>query len=147
MDQLARDYEGKAHFLFIYAREAHPDRFPEWPAHKSYQQKLTHGRALKQRFDSPRTFLVDDLDGAVHRLYSGRPNMSWVIDHTGRIAFKGGWTQAADLREALELVLRVREMKRNGVRVNPYYKEIMDFKPGREDRETSGVREESVRVR
>jgi hypothetical protein len=66
--------------------------------------------------------------------------MSWVIDHTGRIAFKGGWTVAADLREALELVLRLREMKREGLRVNPYYKEIMDYKPGREEGPPSASR-------
>ena len=122
MDQFAREYESRAHFLFVYAREAHPDRFPDHPAHKSTEQKWQHARDLQQRFQSPRTFLVDGLDGEVHRMYSGRPNMSWVIDHAGRVAFKGGWTVAQDLREALELVFQVREMKRDGARVNPYYK-------------------------
>ena len=127
MDKLARDYAGRAHFLFVYAREAHPDDFPAWPAHKSYEQKLAQARALRERFQSPRQFLIDSLDGDVHRQYSGRPNMSWVIDHTGRIAFKGGWTVADDLRAALEMTFDVREMKRAGQRLTPYFKEVMAF--------------------
>lgn len=137
MDQFAREYEGRTHFLFIYAREAHPDRFPDHPAHKTIEQKWQHARDLQERFQSPRTFLVDGLDGEVHRRYSGRPNMSWVIDHTGRVAFKGGWTVAQELREALQMVFQVREMKRDGVRVNPYYKEVMAYKPSREGRESA----------
>ena len=128
MDRLAQDYDGRAHFLFIYAREAHPDSFPEHPAHRSIEQKWLHARDLQRRFQSPRTFLVDGLDGVVHRRYSGRPNMSWVIDHTGLIAFKGGWTVAQDLREALESVLHGRQLKREGTRVTPYYKEVMSFR-------------------
>lgn len=128
MDQLARAYSGRAQFLFIYAREAHPDWFPDHPAHKSIKQKWQHARDLQERFQSPRTILVDGLDGEVHRLYSGRPNMSWVIDHTGRVAFKAGWTVAMDLKAALELVFRVQELKRDGTRFTPYYQEVLSYR-------------------
>ena len=29
MDQMARDYAGKAHFVFVYSREAHPDWYDD----------------------------------------------------------------------------------------------------------------------
>ncbi len=42
MDQFAREFNGRAHFLFIYAREAHPDSFPQYPAHRSIEHKWRH---------------------------------------------------------------------------------------------------------
>lgn len=53
--------------------------------------------------------------------------MSWIIDHTGRIAYKAGWTIESDIRHALENVAMVRELKReaarNGVNFRAYYRE------------------------
>lgn len=124
MDQLARDLSAQAVFLFVYAREAHPDEFPDHPAHKSFAQKWQHALDLRDRHLTPRTILVDDLDGTVHRTYGARPNMSWIIDHTGRVAYKADWTSAADIRTALEDVVRIRELKRQeGFR--DFYRETM----------------------
>ena len=132
MDELAREYADRAHFLFIYAREAHPERNPEFPPHKSFEEKVERARMLRELNDSPRTFLVDVLDGDVHRMYAGLPNMSWVIDHTGRVSFKAGWTKVEDLRDALESTLRIRELKREeGQRMSTYYKESIGYRvPG-----------------
>ncbi len=58
--------------------------------------------------------------------------MSWVFDHAGRIAFKGGWTVAQDLRQALESVLQARHLKREGGRGTPYYKETMGYRADQE---------------
>ena len=127
MDQLARDYADSVHFLFVYVREAHPDDFPDHPAHKSIEQKYQHARDMRDRHNTPRQILIDDLDGAVHREWSGLPNMSWIIDHTGQIVYKAGWTVEADIREALEETSRLREIKRQateqGTRYRPYFKE------------------------
>ena len=53
--------------------------------------------------------------------------MSWIIDHTGHIAYKAGWTKESDIRSALENVSMVRELKREatrlGVNFRAYYKE------------------------
>jgi hypothetical protein len=127
MDALAREFSDRAHFLFIYVREAHPDTFPDHPAHRTYEQKLQHARDLQYKFDTPRTILVDDLDGGVHRIWGGMPNMSWVIDHTGRVAYKAGWTVVADLRAALEDVLRWRQLKREQATTASYYREVFSY--------------------
>lgn len=127
MDQLARDYADSVHFLFIYTREPHPDDFPEHRAHKSIDQKNQHARDMRDRHNTPRPILIDDLDGTVHREWGGLANMSWVIDHSGHIAYKAGWTVEADIREALEGVAHLREIKRqaagSGTGYRPYYKE------------------------
>ena len=54
MDQMARDYAGKAHFVFVYSREAHPDWYDDRPAPTSYEEKLENARDLRAMFDSPR---------------------------------------------------------------------------------------------
>ena len=95
--------------------------------HRTIEQKFQHARDLQARHDTPRRIRVDTLDGDVHRTYGGIPNMSWIIDHTGRIAYKAGWTIESDLRSALENVAMVRELKREatqkGVNFRAYYKE------------------------
>jgi hypothetical protein len=125
MERFAKEYVDDAHFVFVYVREAHPDDFPDLGHHSSFEQKMEHARALREKFDSVRTFVVDDLEGSVHRQYAGLPNMSFVIDHTGRTFFKGEWTLEEDLRPALENALKVREMKRMGGA--PYYTEAISY--------------------
>lgn len=128
MDQLARDYADRAHFLFIYVREAHPDDFPQWPEHKSMAQKFEQARIMREKHGTPRTIVVDDLEGAVHRQWGGMPNMSWIIDHTGRVFFKAGWTVEADLRAGLEDYFDLRERMREGSTAR-YYKEVITATP------------------
>ena len=124
MDKLAREYADEAHFLFVYTRETHPDKHPGWPHFTSIEQKFEHAQRIRDRFDSPRTFLIDALDGDVHRAYSGCPNMSWIVEHTDRVHFKANWTREVDLRPALEGVIGLRELKRDpNVQLKQYYTE------------------------
>ena len=151
MDQLARDYADRAHFIFVYTREAHPEKGPEYmerlglpsttaehpfPPHASIEQKYEHARTMRALHETPRRILMDDLDGAVHRAYSGCPNMSWIIDHTGRVHFKANWTKEVDLRRALDTAVHLRELKREGDASDPeskpsaYYMEGMGYARG-----------------
>ena len=129
MDALAREIGDKAHFLFIYTREAHPEHHPdEFPRHTSFAQKLEYARIMRQRHDTPRTILVDGLDGDVHRAYGGSSNMAWILDHTGRIHYKANWTREVHLRQELRAALEIRELKRNAdQRVVAYYHEGMGY--------------------
>ena len=127
MDQMAKDFADQAHFIFVYVREAHPDDNPAFPEHKSVEQKFQHAREMQLKHGTPRKIVVDTLDGDIHRLYGGIPNMSWIIDHTGRVSYKAGWTIAPEIREALNDAVRVRELKREasekGQIFRTYYKE------------------------
>jgi hypothetical protein len=124
MDQLTRDYEGLAHSLFVYTREAHPEKFPEFPAIRAIEQKFDHAKTMQLRHQTPRTILVDDADGTVHRAWSGCSNMSWIIDHTGRVLFKSNWTHEPDLRRALDSAVKLRDLKREGS-ANQYFTEAV----------------------
>jgi hypothetical protein len=140
MDAMAREIGDEAHFLFIYTREAHPEHFPEeFPAIDSIERKFANARVMRERHGTPRTMLVDDLDGAVHRQYSGGSNMAYIIDHTGRLHFKANWARELHLRRELRVAIAIRELKRNpDQRIVPYYHEGMSYDPGprRENRIT-----------
>jgi len=84
--------------VFIYTREAHPGE--NVPRHDSFGRKLACARLLREA-GIGRDILVDDLDGTVHRAYGLMPNMTWVIDQGGRVAYKANWTSAANVEAFL----------------------------------------------
>ena len=97
------------------------------------EQKFDHAKTMQLRHQTPRTILVDDVEGTVHRAWSGCSNMSWIIDHTGRVHFKSNWTHEPDLRRALDSAVKLRDLKREGS-VNQYFTEGVWYSrsPGRE---------------
>ncbi|MDA1035481.1 MAG: hypothetical protein O3B65_01205 [Chloroflexi bacterium] len=122
MEQLAKDFAERAHFPFMYVREAHPGEL--YGAHESIEQKFEHARAFRE-YGVERQIVVDSLYGKVHRQYGGVSNMTYIIDHTGHIAFRAEWTVADDIREVLEEVLAMGAKRRAGGRVSLYYREIL----------------------
>jgi hypothetical protein len=130
MDQLARDFAGKAVFLFVYTRVAHPEDFPDYPAHQSFNQKWRHAEALQQQQQrTPRRILVDNLEGSVHRLYGGRLNTCWVINDKGQVSYKSEWASEPHLRKALEETLCIGEFgKPRGYK--DFYQESMTLIEG-----------------
>jgi hypothetical protein len=65
--------------------------------HDSIEAKLAGARLLADEAGISRDILVDDLSGRVHRAYGLMPNMTWVIDRGGRVAYKADWTSAANV--------------------------------------------------
>ena len=125
MEDLVKKYEGKANFLFIYVREAHPGELI--PEHGTYEQKVAQAKMLADRGNT-RQIVVDDVNGEVHRQYGGLPNMSWVLDHTGRVAYKASWTDSVDIDVALEEAVTLREKKAKGEMANEFYRETVGIR-------------------
>jgi hypothetical protein len=130
MDKMARDYAEDMHFLFVYVREAHPATHPTWPAHKSLEQKFEQASIMRERHNTPREIVVDALEGDVHKTYGGMPNMSWIVDHAGVVAYKANWTSEIDIRAAIDEVMRHRELKREGG-TSLFYRESISVNPSR----------------
>jgi hypothetical protein len=63
MEDLVKKYEGKANFLFIYMREAHPGELI--PEHETYEQKVAQAKMLADRGNT-RQIIVDDVNGEIH---------------------------------------------------------------------------------
>ena len=129
MEQLAKRYAADAHFLFVYVREAHPGE--AYPPHQYYEQKTLHARSFRERLGIERTIAIDSLQGKVHRVYGGVSNMSWIIDHTGRVAYRAAWTVADDIERALTEIIASRELKRSGKSAATFYREIVGLRPQR----------------
>jgi alkyl hydroperoxide reductase subunit AhpC len=108
MNELYDEFAGAdVEFLFCYVREAHPG--DELPAHESIDDKVRAAELLREEEDIEMPIIVDELNGSIHRKYGKLPNATFIIDKSGRIAFKCLWTQAGVVRNALEELLAVQE--------------------------------------
>jgi hypothetical protein len=92
--------------VFIYTREAHPGE--NVPRHGSFEDKLACAARLRKQAGIGPDILVDGLAGAVHRGYGCMPDMTWVIDRGGRVAYKANWTSGANVEALLDRFLAAR---------------------------------------
>ncbi len=104
MNRLYRDYNGsEVEFLFVYVREAHPGE--RIGAHRTIAEKVRAAEQLRAEEEMAMPVVVDDLRGDIHRKYGKVPNATFLIDKSGRVAFRCLWTRAGAVEEALEALL------------------------------------------
>jgi type I thyroxine 5'-deiodinase len=92
-------YEGRAEFLTVYVKEAHPE--DEWQQDanvaegvcykqpKTTQQRLAIANDFVKRFKFPIPLLVDPIENPANAVYAGWPERLYVIDEHGTIVYKG----------------------------------------------------------
>jgi alkyl hydroperoxide reductase subunit AhpC len=95
--------EDDVEFLFVYVREAHPGE--SLPPHKNMADKVRAAEILRDEEELEMPILVDDLGGKVHRKYSGQPNPTFLIDKSGRIAYRQLATDPTGLHQAIDELL------------------------------------------
>jgi peroxiredoxin len=109
---LAQEFPvSEVEFLFIYVREAHPGA--ELPPHHSMEDKARAAMLLREQEQINFPVLVDELGGEVHRSYGALPNASFLIDKSGRIAYRSLASHSASLGAAIEELLE--RQKERGV--------------------------------
>jgi hypothetical protein len=98
--QIYNDYKDHADFLTVYVREAHPT--DEWQMKsnvkedvcyaqpKTLEQRLAIANDFTKRFNFPIPFGVDDMSNSVNDLYAAWPERLYILDESGRIAYRGG---------------------------------------------------------
>ena len=86
----------------MYVREAHPT--DEWQMKsnlkdkddvcyaqpKNLEQRLAIANDFTKRFKYPLPFGIDDMSNAAESAYSAWPERIYIIDESGRIAYRGG---------------------------------------------------------
>lgn len=108
LNDLYDDFRGEGvEFLFVYVREAYPGE--DIPAHESMADKVAAAELLRDEEDIQMPISVDDLKGAVHKKYGKLPNPTYVIDKSGRVAFRSMWSRPGAIRDALEELLERQE--------------------------------------
>jgi peroxiredoxin len=104
MNRLYRKFtRSDVQFLFVYVREAHPGE--SIPAHGSMEEKTRAAKMLRDREEIQIPIIVDELRGPIHRQYGKLPNSTFLIDKSGRVAFRALWTQPGVIEDALEALL------------------------------------------
>lgn len=97
MEELREKYKDKGvEFFVVYSKEPHAGErkyFKKYSQHTSYEHKLGYAKELVDQFGMKVPVLVDDLDEAVVEAYGRMPNMVFIIDKEGKIAYKSDWTE------------------------------------------------------
>ena len=100
LNELQLRYRDKGfEFLTIYVREPHPGE--NYGAHKSWEQKLKFAQDCREQDGIQTKLLVDDLKGTVHIAYGSMPNMIYIVDKNGKIAYKAMWTDHDEVASVL----------------------------------------------
>lgn len=98
--QIFNDYKDHADFLTIYVREAHPT--DEWQMKSNIKDDVCYAQPrnladrlaiandFTKRFNYPVPFGVDDMNNAANNAYAAWPERLYIIDETGKIAYRGG---------------------------------------------------------
>ena len=98
--QIYEDYKNRADFLTVYVREAHPT--DEWQMKsnlkddvcyaqpKTLEQRVTIASDFVKRFKFTLPFGIDDMSNAANDAYAAWPERIYIIDESGRIAYRGG---------------------------------------------------------
>jgi hypothetical protein len=88
-------------------REAHPGE--RLPAHETLDDKIAAAELLRDEEEVEMPIVVDDVRGTIHKKYGKLPNPTFLIDKSGRIAFRCLWTQPSVVAEALDELLERQE--------------------------------------
>jgi thiol-disulfide isomerase/thioredoxin len=125
IEAIHRRHKANAEFLMVYVREAHPSDGWKMEANErlgvSVKQPRTFGERVKvagqfcTKLKPAMPVLVDEIDDTVGNLYSGMPGRMYVIDASGRVAYKSGrgpfGFRAGELEQALVMALLEAERK------------------------------------
>ncbi len=108
INKLYNEFRGdEIEFLLVYVREAHPGE--KIPAHRSFADKTRAARLLRDEEEMQMPVVVDDLRGSIHRKYSRLPSPAFLIDKSGRVAFRSMWANPEALGEAIEELLKLQQ--------------------------------------
>jgi hypothetical protein len=132
----ARYREQGFEFFTVYVREPHPGE--HYPHHTSWEQKLRYARDCLSQDGIENPVLIDDLDGTVHRLYGIMPNMIYVIDRDGKVAYKAMWTDHKEIESVLRDLVLADQLRSQGQRLKTSYSERVSYIPAEY---SAGVRE------
>jgi Iodothyronine deiodinase len=105
LNDLYEDRDPNVEFFFVYTREAHPGE--KLGAHQSYDDKRKAAEVLRDAESVDIPILVDEVSGPIHRKYGKLPNSTFLIDKSGRIAFRSLGTRASVIAAALDELLEV----------------------------------------
>ena len=121
---MKKRYGDEVAFVNVYVREAHPTDGWRMISNDLAGVKVTQPRTYAERCKAASEccgalhmsipLVVDGIDDAVGHAYSGMPDRLYLIDRSGRVAYKGGrgpfGFKPAELGQAIALLLLDEEL-------------------------------------
>jgi len=128
LNELYRRYRDQGfEFFTVYVREPHPGE--NYGPHRTWEQKIEFAQDCRDQDGIQTRIVIDDLEGTVHRRYGSMPNMVYVVDKNGSIAYKAMWTDHEEIASVLANLVMADELQARGVRVKPSYTERINYIP------------------
>jgi hypothetical protein len=103
------------------------------PQHDTFETKRANARLLRDEVGIRRPILLDDLAGTAHRAFGALPNMTWVLDRGGTVAYKASWTVADNVASFVDGYLSAKRNRPPGRAIGPYYTEQLELRDIRRD--------------
>lgn len=145
MNGIADKYSDKGvGSIFLYTHEAHPGE--QYPMHRTWEDKVRHGHALRDVKGVKRPIYLDALDGACHRRYGGMPNMTWIFNRSGIPLYKSDWTDANSVENGLVYYLDVIQRRRNREKLAPFRVQRLDYRNQDREQFYAGLAENGPRA-
>ena len=132
MGELYDEFHDKdTEIVMVYCREAHPGgRFPQCA---TYEERLAHAREFRQRHGAKYTIVVNPIDNSIQEAYGSLPNMAYVIDKRGLIAYRANWVRPTEIADVLRGLWEREEQRALGMKLQPVYSERVTYRPAEEN--------------
>ena len=100
----SRFRERGVEFVVVYVEDPHPEErgFRDIPQAQSIEERTRYAERLITERDMEATVVVDEMDDAVSKRFGSLPNMVYVIDREGQIAYHATWTMPGQIESVLE---------------------------------------------
>jgi len=90
-------------FVVVYVQDPHPGEpgFRRYIQPKSLEDRRAYAEELVADHQMQATVVVDELDDGVWKQYGSLPNMVYVIDRDGAVAYHATWAMAEQIDRVL----------------------------------------------
>jgi hypothetical protein len=115
MHELQDKYAARGvEFLTMYVREPHAGErgFPGYCDHESFEHKMEVARELVALKGMTITVGVDDMSQEQHAGLGNLPNMVFVVDRAGTLAYSNTWLHAEEVDAVLARLVTADEPSR-----------------------------------
>jgi hypothetical protein len=132
LDDVAVRCKNDAVFLCVYVREAHPtdgwrmgdndEAGIKFSQPRNYSERATMANTCGTKLKMNMPLLIDEMDDRVGHAYSGMPARLYIIDKTGKVAYKSGrgpWGFKPDEMEQSLVMLLLDQQKAPAVSSSP----------------------------
>jgi hypothetical protein len=107
MEKVYQKWKDKVKFYLVYHFDPHTEQgiFRNIHQPQNMEERLKLAYRLREEKKMQMPILVDEVPRKVSKLYGGLPNMIYIIDPEGKVAYYNRWTDVKEIVAFLRKVL------------------------------------------